>query len=188
VSGTPSGVTATLNPTSTTGNSTTLTLAASSTATLGNATITVSGSGGGLTRAASVALTVASGSSGNGGVTITPVVASSSPWFNEEDLRIANTASLTSLTITIVVQRTTGISFSGQYNTVGGPIAQSTSSTASTVTYQFTLGAGQTLAIGSNWTFAAQSSGNGTAHPSAGDTYTVTYVIGGVSFTQTGHF
>jgi hypothetical protein len=101
---------------------------------------------------------------------------------------LSNTASLTSLSVTIVVQRTTGVSFSGQYNTIGGSILQSSSSTSTTVTYQFTLGAGQTLGPGSNRTFAAQSSGSGTVHPTAGDTYTVTYTIGGTTFTQTGHF
>ncbi len=125
---------------------------------------------------------------GTGGVTVTPVVASSSPWFNEEDIRIANTAPLTALSVTIVVQRTTGISFSGQYNTIGGQITQGNSSTASTVTYTFTLNSGQTLGVGSNWTFAAQTSGTGTAHPTAGDTYIVTYTTGGNSFSQTSHF
>jgi len=121
-------------------------------------------------------------------VTLTPVIAASGPWFNEEQLRLANTAGLTSLSITIVVQRTTGVGFSGQYNNIGGPILQTNSSTATTVTYQFTLAAGQTLGTGTNWTFATQASGSGTVHPTAGDTYTVTYTTGGASFTQTGHF
>jgi hypothetical protein len=91
------------------------------------------------------------------------------------------------MTATIVVQRTTGISFSGQYNTVGGQIAQANSSTASAVTYTFTLNSGQMLNPGS-YLFAAQSSGTGTAHPTAGDTWTVTYTTGGQNFSPTGHF
>ena len=125
--------------------------------------------------------------SGNGGVTVTPVVAANSPWFNEEDVRLSNTGGLTTMTVTIVVQRTTGISFSGQYNTVGGQITQANSSTTSTVTYTFTLNAGQSLNPGS-YMFAAQTSGTGTAHPTAGDTWTVTYTTGGQNFNQTGHF
>ena len=125
---------------------------------------------------------------GNGGVTPTAVVTSSSPWFNEEQVRLANTAGISGLTVTIVVQRTTGVAFSGQYNTIGGQIAQTSSSTATAVTYTFTLAAGQTLGPGSGWTFAAQMSGSGTAHPTAGDTFTVAYTTGGASFTQTGHF
>jgi hypothetical protein len=87
-----------------------------------------------------------------------------------------------------VIQRTAGVSFSGQYNTVGGQIAQSNSSTAGAITYQFTLAAGQTLGPASDRVFAAQASGSGTAHPTSGDTYTVTYTAGGQSFVQSGHF
>jgi hypothetical protein len=184
--GLPAGVTATFNPASTTGNSTVLTLAASSTATLGAAAVTVTCTGGGLTRSATIALTVAGG--GTGGVTVTPVVTASSAWFNEEQIRLSNTATLTALSVTVVVQRTTGVGFSGQYNTIGGQIKQSNASTAATVTYQFTLAIGQTLGAGTNRTFAAQASGSGTVHPTTGDTYTVTYTTGGVSYTQSGHF
>jgi endoglucanase len=185
-SGQPSGVTATFNPSSTTAASTILTLAASSTATLGAATVTVTGTGGGLTPTTTIALTVNAAGGGTGGVTVTPVVATSSPHFNELQLRLANTAALTSISVTIVIQRTTGVSFSGMYNT-SGQFAQTNTSTTGTITYQFTLNSGQ-LAPGTNWTFAAQTSGTGTTHPTAGDTYTVTYTTGGVSFTQTGHF
>ncbi len=188
-SGMPAGVTASFNPqtTTTTGTSSVLTLAASGTATLGAATVTITGTGGGLTHTVTIGLTVAS-TGGTGGVTITPVVSSSSPWFNEEQVRLANTGSLTALSITIVVQRTTGISFSGQYNTVGGQITQANSSTASTATYTYTLAPGQTLNPGSGYIFAAQTSGTGTAHPTAGDTYMVTYTTGGQNFTQSSHF
>ena len=119
-----------------------------------------------------------------GGLTATPVVASNGTFFNEEQVKLANTSPLTSLTITIVVQRTTGVSFSGQYNTVGGQILQSNSSTSSAITYTFTLASGQTLSAGSGWIFAAQSSGTGTAHPTSGDTFTVTSSAGSAS----GHF
>jgi hypothetical protein len=86
------------------------------------------------------------------------------------------------------VQRTAGISYSGQYNTVGGQVQQSNASTSTAVTYQFTLASGQTLSPGTNRTFAAQTSGTGTSHPTAGDTYTVIYTSGGVQRTQSGTF
>jgi Protein of unknown function (DUF1800) len=57
-SGLPSGVTASFNPTSTTGGSSTLTLAASPTAAFGSATVTVTGVGGSLTRTTTINLTV----------------------------------------------------------------------------------------------------------------------------------
>jgi xyloglucan-specific exo-beta-1,4-glucanase len=128
------------------------------------------------------------GSGGAGGVTPSPVVSSSGPYFNEEDLNVANTGTLTALSITIVVQRTTGISFNGIFNTVGSQITQSDTSTTSTITYQFSLASGSTLGAGSGWKFAAQTSGTGTTHPTTGDTFTVTYTTGGANFTQTGHF
>ena len=186
--GLPSGVSASFNPASATGTSSVLTLTASGTATLGAATVTVTGTGGGLTRTALINLTVNDSGGGTGGVTVTPVVSSNGPWFNEQAISLSNTGAITSLSITIVVQRTTGVSSSGQYNTVGGQILQSNSSTATTITYQFNLAAGQTLGTATNRLFAAQMSGSGTVHPTTGDTYTVTYITGGVTFTQTGHF
>ena len=56
------------------------------------------------------------------------------------------------------------------------------------VTYTWTLGAGQTLNAATLRTFAAQMGGNGTAHATTGDTYTVNYTVGGVARTQTGSF
>ena len=179
----PSGVTVAFNPsTATTGNSVTATFTASSTATLGTANVTITGTSGTTTRTTTIALTVNSGG-GGGALTATSAVTSNSPWFVEEQVRIANTGTLTALTITVTVQRTTGINHSGQYNTVGGQVAQSVTTTASTITYTFTLAAGQTLGPSTSRTFAVQLSGNGTAHPTAGDTYVVSYNAG--SGTQT---
>jgi chitin-binding protein len=122
------------------------------------------------------------------GVVITPAVTANSPWFGEQQVRVTSTAPVTALSITIVIQRTAGVAFSGQYNTVGGQIVQSNSSTASAVTYQFGLAPGQTLSPGSGRVFAAQRGGTGSAHPTAGDTWTVTYTSGGVTTTQSGTF
>jgi chitin-binding protein len=128
------------------------------------------------------------GSSGDpGGVTVTRAVTSASPWFNELQVRLANTSPITAMTVTVVVQRTTGVSHSGQYNTVGGQVTQSNSSTATAVTYTWTLGAG-TLNAATMRTFAAQLGGTGTAHPLTGDTWTVSYTTGGVARTQSGGF
>ena len=122
------------------------------------------------------------------GVTVTPVINASGPWFNEEDVQLGNTSPLTALTVTIVIQRTTGVSFSGLYNTVGGQILQSSSSTSTAITYTFTLASGQTLSPGTGRLFAAQTSGSGTTHPTNGDTFTVSSSTGGATTTQSGHF
>ena len=185
-SGLPAGVTASFNPASTTANSSTLTLTATSTATTGTANITITGTSGTTVRTATVAVTVSA--SGGGSATATAVVTSASGWFTEEQLRLSNTANITALSITIVVQRTTGVSASGQYNTIGGTITQSNSSTASAITYLFSLNSGQTLTPGTDRTFAVQMGGTGTVHPSAGDTYVVNYTAGGANFTLNGHF
>ncbi len=132
--------------------------------------------------------TAGPGPGDTGGVTVTRAITSQSPWFNEIQVRLGNTSPITAMTVTIVVQRTTGVSFSGMYNTVGGQIAQSNSSTTGAVTYTWTLGAGQTLNNSSSRTFAAQMGGTGTAHPTTGDTWTVSYTTGGVARTQTGTF
>jgi len=116
------------------------------------------------------------------------VINSNSPFFNDEGVKLSNTAAITSLSLTISVQATPGVTFSGQYNTVGGTVTMSHSSTASVITYQYNLASGQTLSPGTGYLFDAQMGGTGTAHPTAGDTFTVTYTTGGQSFTQTGHF
>jgi endoglucanase len=189
-SGLPAGVTAAFTPSSATGASATLMLTASTTAALGPAAVTITGSGGGLSRTTTINLTVGEGGTGTGtgGVTITPLINASGPWFNEEAIRLSNTAPITSLTVTIVIQRTGGVGFSGMYNTIGGQILQSNASTGTTITYQFSLAAGQTLNMGMNWLFSSQMSGTGMPHPTTGDTYTVAYTTGGVSYTQTGMF
>ncbi len=187
--GLPSGVTATFNPqtTTTSGTSSVVTFAASSTAPAATAVaVTITGTGGSLARTTTVSLTVTTGG-GTGGVTVTPVVSTNSPWFNEEQVQVANTGAITAMSLTVAIQRTTGISFGGQYNTVGTSITQSNTSTPSTVTYTFNLAAGQSLSPGS-YTFAAQTSGTGTAHATTGDTWTMNYTTGGQNFTQSGHF
>lgn len=188
-SGLPSGVTASFSPASTTGNTSTLTLTASSTATLGNATVTINGSNATVgARSVQVALTVAS-PGGGGGATISGAVASNSPWFIEEQVRLANTAPITAMTVTIVVARNpAGLSVSGQYNTVGGTLTQTSSASSSQLTYTWTLAAGQTLPAGTGRVFAAQIGGTGSAHATSGDTWSVTYTSGGTPTTTSGTF
>jgi hypothetical protein len=134
-----------------------------------------------------LSLTITGGGD-SGTVTVTPTVSTNSPWFNELQVRLANTGTLTALSITVVVQRTAGVSYSGMYNTVGGQVAQANSSTSAAITYTFTLASGQTLGASSLRTFAVQTSGNGNLHPTSGDTWTVNYTTGGQSFSSTGTF
>jgi mannan endo-1,4-beta-mannosidase len=151
-----------------------------------SAVITVSG--GNLSRTIQVTQSGSSQPGGDGGVTVSRVVAASSGWYNELQVRVANTNPITALSVTVVMQRTSGVGYSGMWNNVGGQIQQSNSSTSAAVTYQFTLASGQTLSPSTNRQFVAQASGNGTSHPTSGDTYTVTYTTGGAQYTQSGTF
>ena len=70
---------------------------------------------------------------------------SASPWFNEIQVRLANTSTITAMTVTIVVQRTTGVSYSAACTTPWVDRSRRANvSTTSTVTYTWTLNAGQT--------------------------------------------
>ena len=178
-SGLPSGVTAGFS-------GDVVTFRASATAATGPATVTITGTSGTLTHTATLTLTVSAASGGTGGVTVTTVINSNSPWFDDEGVKISNTASITALSITITIQNTGGLAFNGQYNTVGSSISQAHSSTSSAIAYQYSLVAGQTLNPGSGYLFDAQASGTGTAHSVTGDTYTITYTTGGHAFTQSG--
>jgi hypothetical protein len=131
---------------------------------------------------------VTTAGTGNGGVTLATVINSNQPFFDDEGVKLTNTGAITALSITINVQNTGGLTFNGQYNTVGGQIVDTHSNTATVLTYQYNLSAGQTLAAGAGWLFDAQMSATGTAHPTTGDTFTITYTTGGQTFTQNGHF
>ena len=85
------------------------------------------------------------------------------------------------MTVTVVVQRTTGVSYSGQYNTVGGQITQSNASTTTHGDVHLDAGCrADSSARAAMRTFAAQLGGTGTVHPVTGDTWTVNYTTGGV--------
>jgi hypothetical protein len=126
-------------------------------------------------------------SSGGNGVTASGVVASNSPYFGEEDIKFSNTSSITALTATITVQKTTGVSYSSAYTTFGG-VTMTHADNGSTITYTFTLNSGQSLSPGSYLT-AAQFGGTGTAHSTTGDLWSITTTTsGGVANTLSGHF
>ncbi|MBO0793860.1 MAG: exo-alpha-sialidase, partial [Ktedonobacteraceae bacterium] len=124
---------------------------------------------------------------GGNGVTASGVVASSSPWFTEENVKFSNASSITAMTITITVQKTAGVAYNGMYTTFGG-ITTTHVDNGSTITYTYTLNSGQTIAPGTNQISAAQFSGNGTTHATAGDLWSITTTSGGKTSTASGHF
>src|SRR6185503_7523848 len=123
----------------------------------------------------------------NGGVTITASVGGSSPWYFENRLSIANTASISNVVVTIRVARTTGVTFNGSYETVGG-FTKTNTNTASGTPIAFTFTRAASLGAGTGRLFVAQTNGSGTAHPFTGDSWTVTYTVGTQPFTLSGTF
>jgi len=182
-SGLPTGVTATFGTNPTTATSV-VTFTASSTATAGTSTVTITGVSGTLTHTTTLSLTVtAAGGIGGGGVTAT-IANSLSGWYNDQSLVLANTATITALTVTITIQSTQGVTYNNQYNNIGSQITN----THSGLVYTFTLASGQTLGAGTNKQFHATTNGNGTTHVSTADTWSITYTTGGVAYTNSGHF
>jgi hypothetical protein len=178
----PSGVKATFNPTATTSNST-LTLAAEATATPGAGKITISGVSGSLNASVSLPLTVSAAATGGGPATFTGKSSISSAWFDEEDVELTAPAPITALTLTMTVADS-NVTYGGQYETVGGQIVTSHTS-GSHIVYSFVLAGGKTISPGS-YTFAAQMDGDGTQHAASGDSWTVTYVTGGATYSRSG--
>jgi hypothetical protein len=125
-----------------------------------------------------------------GNVTASGRVASgANPWWGQVDVLLNNSAPVNALTIEIAVQRTPGVGFSGYYNTYPGNfLSMSYTQTSSAVVYTYRLNPGQILPAGNNWVVAAQYDGNGTLHPTSGDTYSVNVTSGGVTRTFAGTF
>jgi hypothetical protein len=175
------GITITFNPASTTGNSSVATVTVPSTVPSGVVHVIISGTSGDMTRITSLNINVTGGP-------ITALVTANGPFFNQEEIRISNTTPITALSVTIVIQRTPGLSVNAAFNTVGGQITQSVTTTPTTFVYQFNLASGQTLQPGTNRGFVAQTNGSGTTHPTNGDTATITFTTGGVTRTETRTF
>ncbi|WP_457795948.1 hypothetical protein [Methylocystis sp. S23] len=189
--GLPAGVTATFNPPSSP-SLTTVTLAAGAAASVGASAFTITGTSGALSASTALALTVnasappgGGGGGGTGPATFTGRRNASGPWYYEDDLVLSAAAQITALTVTIAAPAV-NVTYNGAYNTFGGHIVQSYVSGASFV-YSFKLAPGQTINPGSG-TFAAQMNGNGVQHDVASDSWTATYVAGGVTYTQSGRF
>jgi Glycosyl hydrolase family 79, N-terminal domain len=182
-SGLPAGVAASFNPSSTKTGST-LTLTASSAAATGTGAVTVTGTSGSLTHSLAIPLTVAAAAAPGGPASFTGSAPTNGVWYDEDDVAISTATTITALTLTITVP-TTSVSYNGSYDTVGSQIADSHAAGSGTITYTYTLAAGQVIYPGS-YRFAAQMNGNGTTHSIAGDSWSVHYTAGGKSYAQSG--
>jgi prepilin-type N-terminal cleavage/methylation domain-containing protein len=122
------------------------------------------------------------------GVTATPSTSGDHRWDGEHRIALTNTSTITAMTVTIVVDRTVGLSYDGMSTDFpGGTLALTRESTSASIIYTFDLKSNKTVAAGS-WTLVAETSGSGTLHPTAGDTWTVVTTSNGVTTTLAGTF
>jgi len=122
-----------------------------------------------------------------GPATTTTKVQVNTAYFTEEDVILSTPAGITALTLTITVQITPGLTFSGMFQNIFGAITQTHVTGPTTITYTFVLQPGNTIPPGT-WTFAAQMGTTGIVHNVHGDTFTLSYTSGGQSFSQSGAF
>lgn len=125
-----------------------------------------------------------------GSFSVSPSVnTSSAPYWGENGLAFSASAPITQLTVTVTVARTTGISYAGSYSTgPNGAVALGHTDSGSTVTYTATLNSGNALPANTTVIVGSQYNGTGAAHPTSGDTFTVSAVVGGQNMTSSGHF
>jgi len=114
---------------------------------------------------------------------------SNSPYYGQDTLTINNTKAITSLSVTINVALTPGLSYNGEYITFPGGIgATGHSSGGGKMTFTYVLNSNQTITSGYNGIVAAQFNGTGTARVTSGDTWTVTSITSSGSTTTSGTF
>jgi fibronectin type 3 domain-containing protein len=133
-------------------------------------------------QSAEASATPTGGTSGGGSATITAGPNSSnSQWYGEDDLTLANSSPITAFTVSITVQKTSGLTYNGMYNTFG-TITETHVDNGTSITYTYSASGVSTTSV----TFGAQYNLSGTVHSVTGDTYSVTYTTGGVQYSKSG--
>ncbi|HVA07280.1 MAG TPA: type II secretion system protein [Acidimicrobiales bacterium] len=123
------------------------------------------------------------------GVTVTPTSSSDSSDGGQETLTVANSSSITDLTVTINVVKTKGVTHDSQANSFpSGVLKQSSKTSNGVIVYTSTLKSGQIIPQSFDGTVSAVFDGKGTVHEMSGDTWSVTSTSGGVVSTLTGTF
>jgi large repetitive protein len=109
-------------------------------------------------------------------------------YFGQNQITLGTSAQITSMSLTIKVAQTTGVTYSDHYVTVpAGRITEGRTTSGGFITYTFTLDAGDRIDPGL-WTLAAQYAGNGTLHATTGDTWTLTTTTSTGTRTVSGGF
>lgn len=123
------------------------------------------------------------------GVTVTPSSSTDSNDGGQETLSVANSSSISALTVTINVVKTMGVTHDSQANSFqSGAFKQSSKTSNGVIVYTSTLKSGKNIPAGSGGTVSAVFDGKGTAHEMSGDTWSVVSTSGGINSTLTGNF
>jgi prepilin-type N-terminal cleavage/methylation domain-containing protein len=120
------------------------------------------------------------------GVRVSASDDNSNTYSGTDTLTFSNTSSVTSMSVTIRVVQTAGLTGPNLWNDFPGDMSEGVSTSGGVFTYTYTLTG--PLPANSNVYVTAQWAGNGTAHPVSGDTYSVVSSSGGVASTLTGSF
>jgi general secretion pathway protein G len=120
------------------------------------------------------------------GVVVTASDDNSSPYSGTDTLTFSNTSSVTSMTVTIRIVATTGVSYANLWNDFPGDVTESGATSGAVITYTYSLSG--PLPANSNVYVAAQWTGSGTPHPVSGDSYSVISTSGAVTSTLSGNF
>jgi hypothetical protein len=102
---------------------------------------------------------------------------------------VANTYSITAMTVTIKVLQTTGVTYNGASNGFpGGDVTQGSTTAGGVITYTSTLNSRTTMPTRGSATVFAQFSGTGSTRSYSGDTWSITTTSNGIVSTLTGSF
>jgi hypothetical protein len=115
------------------------------------------------------------------------VVDGNTAWWGEDDVHVLCNQQVTMLNVTVTIQKTPGVSFSGQFVNAGNFTATYTEND-SVVIFSYQLNSGAVLNPGTTLLIGSQYRGNGTPHPPFGDTFSVSATAAGVTQVVQGHF
>ena len=123
------------------------------------------------------------------GVTASPSNSNYNYNGGQEILALTNPSSITAMTITINVAKTTGVSYNGMFNSfAGGALSQGNTTSGGYITYTFSLNGGQVIPANTSGEVGVQWNGTGFFRVTSGDLWTVTSTSGGVNSTISGTF
>ncbi len=118
----------------------------------------------------------------------TSVNADAAPYWWEAAVDLTAAGTVTDLELVVTVKKTAGLKAGSFYtDTPGGTVALKQETTGSGLIYRATLADGASLPA-AKYRAGIQYAGEGTAHPTADDTYEVRATVGGKKVTVRGHF